>query len=97
MTGEMEYRATGDGRRVDVLMSEVTGLSRSRVASLMASGCCLIAGKPCLKAGTKTEPGQEILLIVPRRRLRNRKQRTCPWRSSIRTGIWRWSSSPVAW
>ena len=65
MTEEMEYRATGDGRRVDVLMSEVTGLSRSRVASLMASGRCLIAGKPCLKAGTKTAPGQEILLIVP--------------------------------
>ena len=62
---DTEYRAEGDGRRADVLLSEKTGLSRSRVAALMAEGCCLLAGKPCLKAGTRTAPGQEILLTVP--------------------------------
>ena len=61
---DTEYRAEGDGRRADVLLSEKTGLSRSRVAALMAEGCCLLAGKPCLKAGTRTAPGQEILLTV---------------------------------
>ncbi|MBR2823690.1 MAG: RluA family pseudouridine synthase [Clostridia bacterium] len=65
MLQESEYRISGDGRRADVLLSEETGLSRSRVAALMAAGRCLMAGKPCLKAGTKTVPGQELLLTVP--------------------------------
>ena len=62
---ETIYRAEGDGRRADVLLSEQTGLSRSRVASLMAEGYCRMGGKNCEKAGTKTVPGQEILLTVP--------------------------------
>lgn len=62
---EMIYRATGDGRRADVLLSEQTGISRSRVAALMAAGYCLAAGKPCEKAGTKASPGIEFLLRVP--------------------------------
>jgi len=46
-------------------MSEVSGLSRSRVAGLMAEGHCLIDGKTCVKAGTRTAPGQTVLLTVP--------------------------------
>ena len=65
MAGETEYRLTGDGRRADVVISEQTGLSRSRVSALMEDGRCVIGGKPCRKAGTKTAEGQEILLTVP--------------------------------
>ena len=62
---EMIYRVTGDGRRADVLLSEQTGISRSRIAALMAAGYCLAGGKPCEKAGTKAIPGTEFLLRVP--------------------------------
>ena len=55
----------GDGRRADLLLSEGCGLSRSRVAALMAEGRCLLAGRPCLKAGTRVPEGAEILLTVP--------------------------------
>jgi hypothetical protein len=50
------YRIQGDGRRLDVLLSEKTGLSRSRVASLMADGCCRMGEKRCEKAGMKAAP-----------------------------------------
>ena len=59
------WTAAGDGRRADVLLSEVSGLSRSRVAALMAEGLCRVDGKPCAKAGTRTAPGQEVTLTVP--------------------------------
>ena len=62
---ETEIRASGDGRRADVLLSEVSGLSRSRVAALMAEGNCLLGDKPCEKPGTKAAPGQELVLRVP--------------------------------
>ncbi|MBQ9253099.1 MAG: RluA family pseudouridine synthase [Clostridia bacterium] len=61
----MIWKAAGDGRRTDVILSEVSGLSRSRVATLMAEGCCTLAGKPCTKAGTKAPAGQELELTVP--------------------------------
>ena len=62
---DMEHRVISDGRRLDVLLSEATGLSRSRVASLMEEGLCLSGGKECRKAGTKLPEGQEIVLTVP--------------------------------
>ena len=65
MTEGMEYRVASDGRRLDVLLSEATGLSRSRVASLMEDGLCVSGGKACTKAGTKLPAGQEIVLTVP--------------------------------
>ena len=65
---ETIWKGMGDGRRADVLLSEISGLSRSRVSSLMAEGCCLLAGRECRKAGTKVLPGQEILLRVPEAR-----------------------------
>ena len=65
MGEEMEYRILSDGRRLDVLLSEATGLSRSRVASLMEDGFCVSAGKACLKAGTKLPEGHEVVLTVP--------------------------------
>ena len=54
-----------DGRRLDVQLAEVSGLTRSRVASLMAEGQVTVDGVPQLKAGTKPRPGQAICLLIP--------------------------------
>ena len=62
---DMEHRVISDGRRLDMQLSEATGLSRSRGASLMEEGLCLSGGKECRKAGTKLPEGQEIILTVP--------------------------------
>ena len=62
---DTEYKVLSDGRRLDVLLSEATGLSRSRVASLMEDGLCVSGGKEIRKAGTKLAEGQEIILTVP--------------------------------
>ncbi len=62
---DTEYRVVSDGRRLDVLLSETAGLSRSRVAALMEEGLCVSAGKTCRKAGTRLPEGQEIILTVP--------------------------------
>ena len=59
------FRAEGDGRRADVLLSEKSGLTRSRVASLMAEDCCRIGGQICRKAGTKVPEGVTAELAVP--------------------------------
>ncbi len=65
MAEGMEYKVLSDGRRLDVLLSEATGLSRSRVAALMEEGLCVSGGKEIRKAGTKLAEGAEILLTVP--------------------------------
>ena len=62
---DTEYKVLSNGRRLDVLLSEATGLSRSRVASLMEDGLCVSGGKEIRKAGTKVPEGQEIVLTVP--------------------------------
>lgn len=62
---ETLYEALGDGRRLDVLLSEVTGLTRSRIAALMEAGLCTLDGKTERKAGTKARPGQQAALTVP--------------------------------
>ena len=60
-----EIRCLSDGRRIDVQLSEVSGLSRSRVAALMEEGCCLLGGETCRKAGTRPAEGKEIRLAIP--------------------------------
>ena len=62
---EKVFRLVSDGRRLDVQLSGETGISRSRVSALMEEGCCLLAGEPCRKAGTKPPAGREIVLTVP--------------------------------
>ena len=62
---DTEYRVISDGRRLDVLLSGETGLSRSRVAALMEDGLCEAGGKAVRKAGTKLPAGQEVILRVP--------------------------------
>ena len=65
MMAGTEYRVVSDGRRLDVLLSEKTGLSRSRVASLMEEGLCESGGREIRKAGTRIPAGQEAALRVP--------------------------------
>ena len=59
------FEFPGDGRRADVTVSEKTGLSRSRVAGLMAEGACSVDGETCEKAGTKVAAGRMIRFTVP--------------------------------
>lgn len=62
---ETRYECLTDGRRLDVLLAEATGLTRSRVAGLMADGCCTVAGQAERKAGARPKPGQTVTLAVP--------------------------------
>ena len=54
-----------DGRRLDIQLSEASGLTRSRVVSLMEEGCCRIGEAECRKAGTKPAAGTAVTLTVP--------------------------------
>ena len=56
---------TADGRRLDVLLSEQSGLTRSRVAALMEEGHVTVDGTPVTKAGLKAKSGQTVTLTVP--------------------------------
>ncbi len=56
---------TADGRRLDVLLSEGSGLTRSRVAALMEEGRVTVDGQTVTKAGQKAKPGQTVTLTVP--------------------------------
>ena len=62
---DTEYRVISDGRRLDVLLSGTTGLSRSRVATLIEDGLCESGGKEVRKAGTRLPAGQEVILQIP--------------------------------
>ena len=65
MMEEKVFRLICDGRRLDVQLSEETGISRSRAAALMEEGYCLLEGRPCRKAGTKPPAGREAVLTIP--------------------------------
>lgn len=54
-----------DGRRLDVQLAEASGLTRSRVASLMTEGFVSVDGRAETKAGTKPRPGQTVRLTIP--------------------------------
>ena len=60
-----EIRITADGRRLDVLLAEQSGLTRSRIATLMEEGNVTLEGQIVTKAGLKAKPGQQILLTIP--------------------------------
>ena len=55
----------GDGRRLDVALSEAAGLTRSRVAALMADGNVTVDGKVETKSGAKATQGQIVILTIP--------------------------------
>ena len=67
----------GDGRRLDVALSEAAGLTRSRVAALMADGNVTVDGKVETKSGAKAKQGQIVILTILRaeaRRARSRRK-----------------------
>ena len=55
------HEILADGRRLDVLLAEKTGLTRSRVAALMAEGCCTVEGRVERKAGAKLAAATVVL------------------------------------
>ena len=60
------FEAVGDGKsRADVLLSNASGLSRSRVATLMSEGQCRLNEKTLEKAGAKPKAGERLALTVP--------------------------------
>ena len=56
---------TADGRRLDVLLSEQSGLTRSRVATLMEEGNVTVDGQTVTKAGLKAKAGSTVTLVIP--------------------------------
>lgn len=62
---ETRYECLADGRRIDVLLAEYSGLTRSRVAALMDEGRCTVDGREERKAGAKPKTGQAVALTVP--------------------------------
>ncbi len=54
-----------DGRRLDVLLSEMSGLTRSRIANLVEEGCVTVDGAAVTKPGMKARAGQTIALRIP--------------------------------
>ena len=62
---DQRLECTGDGRRLDVLLSEVSELTRSRIATLVEEGRVTVDGKIAAKAGLKVKEGQAVVLTVP--------------------------------
>lgn len=62
---ETRLELAADGRRLDVALAESSGLTRSRVAALMAEGHCTVDGQEERKAGAKPRPGQQVVLTIP--------------------------------
>ena len=56
---------TGDGDRLDVVLSRDGEISRSRAAALIKDGCVSVNGRTEIKASYKTQTGETILLDLP--------------------------------
>ena len=56
---------TGNGERLDVLLSADGELSRSRAAALIKDGCVKVGGRIELKPSYKTEPGVCVIVTLP--------------------------------
>ncbi len=58
----MLINCTGDGRRLDMLLSESCELTRSRIASLIKDGHCTVGGQTTWSPGDKVKAGAEVQL-----------------------------------
>ncbi|MBR1585324.1 MAG: RluA family pseudouridine synthase [Clostridia bacterium] len=56
---------TGDGERLDVLLSRDGEISRSRAAKLIKDGCVTVNGRTEEKAAFKALPGDRVALMIP--------------------------------
>ena len=61
----MTREFTGNGERLDVLLSADGELSRSRAAALIKEGCVKVGERVETKPAYKTEPGASVLLDMP--------------------------------
>lgn len=62
--GSIEASPGDDGKRLDVFLSSVTGLSRSRVQALIAAGLVSVDGRPARKNHLVASP-EEVTWEVP--------------------------------
>ena len=62
---ERRWEGVTDGGRLDVCLAALTGLTRSRAASLMEEGRCTVAGRTVTKAGARPEAGVPLELTEP--------------------------------
>ncbi|MGN0778778.1 MAG: RluA family pseudouridine synthase [Aristaeellaceae bacterium] len=62
---EQLIECLGDGRRIDVLLAQHSGLTRSRVAALMDEGHVTVDGRPETKTGAKPTAQQTVRLLIP--------------------------------
>lgn len=56
---------TGDGDRLDVLLSRDGEISRSRAAALIKDGCVTVNGRAETKPAWKAEAGAQVVLTLP--------------------------------
>ena len=54
-----------EGVRLDVYLSENTGLTRSRMLNLIKAGACMVDGQAAGKAGFVLKAGMEVTLEIP--------------------------------
>lgn len=59
------HQTTGDGRRLDMLLAEAAGITRSAAARLIEDGQCTVDGKTETKTGAKVKPGAAVVLTIP--------------------------------
>ena len=77
----------GTEGRLDRHVADRTGLSRSRVAVLIAEGRVLVDGRPAKKSGA-VAPGLVVKVTVPPPAPSDTEPEDIPWRSSSRTANW---------
>ena len=65
MTDAQTVEFTAAGGRLDVELAAAAGITRSRAASLMEQGLCLVDGEPERKAGAKPRAGARVRLTIP--------------------------------
>lgn len=53
------------GQRLDVFVSGMTDMTRSRIAALIREGACLVDGQVPQKAGQTLRAGQKVTLVLP--------------------------------
>ena len=53
------------GMRLDVYLSENTGVTRSRAAALIKAGVCTVDGQPPAKPGLMLRPGMKVAFEMP--------------------------------
>lgn len=62
--GRHTFSAPGDGTRLDLLLADRLAVSRTRAATLIATGCVTVAGRR-EKASYRPEAGEAIVADVP--------------------------------